>query len=404
MSGRGATAPARLVRIALVAVAAAVLGWHALRAAAVRMLPAGTPALEAIAPDAADPLLDRATALAAVGRADLRPAAIGAIGRAAVARPLDDRPFFLAGVRALAAGQEARGLALLEEARRRNPRQRIARLLLLDRWLRRGEAGKAATEMTVLTRLLPGAGELLVTELARLADAPATARTTRAALAEDPALLDRVLAAMAKGGASPAALTRFAGSGAPAGLEPGGWRRALVDALVARGAFADARAVWADAYRLSPAERAQPVFDPGFSGRAAGPPFGWTLSAGAVGAATIGKGALGVEYYGRQTGELAAQLLVLAPGRYRLAATIEGLDGGDGSSLGWTVACAGDRGAALLATPPIRIAPTPRTMVTALAVPAAGCGAQWLRLVGTAGEFAAPLSARIRALRVTPEP
>ena len=403
MTPSSPAAPVRLARFLLIAAGGCLLAWLAFRAAAVRTLPPDSPLLAAIAPSAPDEVLERALSGAETGRGAFDDRAYAAIARAAQALPLDERPFFLVALRALAAGQEKRGLALLEEARHRNPRFRIARLVLLDRWLRDGDIRRATQEMTVLSRLLPSAGDVLATELARLATTPATSAATRQALSRDPALLDRVLGLMARRGISPTALARFAGSGAPAGLEDGGWRRTLIDTLVTHGEYAPARKIWADAHHVPRAARTSPIFDAGFTGQTATPPFSWTVSGNEVGAATIGKGVMAVEYYGRRSGDLASQLVVIAPGAYRLRVTVEGLDSGDGSSLGWTLTCAGATATPLLATPPVRIGPTPRTLIARFAVPATGCGAQWLRLVGTAGEFAAPVSARIRALSIEGE-
>src|SRR3546814_5236790 len=59
---------------------------------------------------------------------------------------------------------------LLVEARERNPRSRTARFLLLEHYVRNGQAKEAAGEMAVLTRLMPDARPLLIAGLARFAE------------------------------------------------------------------------------------------------------------------------------------------------------------------------------------------------------------------------------------------
>ena len=54
------------------------------------------------------------------------------------------------------------------------------------------------------------------------------------------------------------------------------------------------------------------------------PPFGWELVDSAAGFAEVGDGSLQILYYGREDSELASQLLLLPPGRYRFRAPIKG--------------------------------------------------------------------------------
>src|SRR4029078_4582807 len=82
------------------------------------------------------------------------------------------------------------------------------------------------------------------------------------------------------------------------------------------------------------------IFDAGFSNPAPPPPFNWTLTSSTVGLAERQSGGkLHVIFYGQEDGVLASQLLVLAPGTYRLAMRVTG-GGAQLRSLRWSLTCA----------------------------------------------------------------
>jgi hypothetical protein len=128
------------------------------------------------------------------------------------------------------------------------------------------------------------------------------------------------------------------------------------------------------------------LYDPRFQGLPGPPPFNWKLTAGNAGVAERGQGGgLQVEYYGRAPLELASQMLRLVPGRYRLAARVEGDASGEGARLAWRLLCAG--GGAEIASLPLRgINYSPRVVAAEFTV-SSGCTVQTLRLDGTPSEF-----------------
>ena len=171
--------------------AALYTGWLVVKTSAANALIGVSPAAAAmVAPD--DPRIPLA---AAITEFTLRGGAVKAAtkekARAALSKaPLEEEPFLLAATEALAAKQNERGLELLLESRRRDPRSRLTRLLLLDRFLRSGRISEATDEMTALTGLLPQAGGLLVEELARLAQNPETVGALEKALRQNPGFRD----------------------------------------------------------------------------------------------------------------------------------------------------------------------------------------------------------------------
>jgi hypothetical protein len=309
-------------------------------------------------------------------------AAIKALAQA----PMADEPLFIAAAQAVIRRDNATALPLLEEARRRNPRSRLSRLLLLDQYLRAGRVADAASEMTVLARLLPEASKVLVPELARMAADPASQRALITVLRQDPDMHQAVLKHLVSANADDALILKLAregASGTPS--EPPIWPAMLMHNLVQRGDVGRAQELWRQLGGAKPPEGL--VYNGRFKQDAALPPFNWALDTTPAGVAEIGrKPGLQVEYYGRQRAALASQLLTLSPGTYRLQFEAEGNTSGEGSRLAWEISCAGSS-ASLGRAEMVGIDYDRKKLSLRFAVPRTGCNAQWLRLVGEPAEF-----------------
>lgn len=327
-----------------------------------------------------------------------RRAALAALKQA----PLADEPFLLAAVDALARGDTARGDRLIEEARRRNPRLRLARLLLLDRYLREGRIPEAVVEMKTIDSLVEGSANALTAALAQMVQDPKMAPQMISLLRRQPMLHAAVLESLVESGADESVVLNVAGPAARSS-GPAPWKAGLLSRLVEKGAFGRAWDVWKDFTGFQETAEGKGVYDPAFAGLPGPPPFNWDLSTGGVGAAERSRGpALQVEYYGRDNGNLASQLLMLRPGRYRLSFRATGDAGGEGSRLLWRVACnPGD--VRLLELPVTGVASAPKTFAGTFTIPAGGCPTQWLRLVGVPGDVATDQNATISGLSVEAE-
>ncbi|HZG09340.1 MAG TPA: hypothetical protein VEZ70_10225 [Allosphingosinicella sp.] len=317
--------------------------------------------------------------------------------------PIAEEPFLLEGVMALAKGETARGEALLEEAKRRNPRNRMARLLLLDRYLRTERPREAAAELGILTVLVPRTSEVLIPQLAKMVTQPSTAGTLKGALSNNPGLLNAVLSRLAADGASADTILALASSGGP--TPPGvdtQWQAMLVNKLAREGEVDRAYRLWREFGKLPASDGAMGLYDPGFRGLPGSTPFNWALTSGAEGVAERASGgALQASFYGRTDAVLAEQLLMLRPGRYRLQFDAEGDAKGEDGRLGWTLSCQGSN-ASLVQLPLSGITYAPRRVGANFTVPA-GCRAQWLRLAGGAAEFPNEQSVTIRNLKLARE-
>jgi hypothetical protein len=329
-----------------------------------------------------------------------RAKAVAALDRSALA----DEPFLLAAVDAAAHGDEARAEALLLEARHRNPRNRMARLLLLDRFLRTGRSDAAGAELAVLSQLIPGAAEALAPELGRMARDPRSAGGLARILRHDAGIRAGVLSSLASSSATdPDAvlqLARASGAATPGTAQD--WQAILLRRLADHGEFARAYALWKGFVGGPAAAASGGVYDGRFARMPGPPPFNWDLASGAEGTADRGPGpALQVDYYGRSALALARELVLLKPGGYRLVMRVSGAAKGEGTQLVWSVSCApGD--AALVQLPLTNVASAPRLVSAGFTVPASGCAAQWVKLDGRPGDVAAEQNASIADLQIVP--
>jgi hypothetical protein len=395
MTGRRAAA------LILAAAAGLFLAWQVVKTSwADALARRNPPAAARLAPD--HPAVKMGLAMYEFGLnngAVSKPAQAAALG-ALADYPIADDPFLLAAVSALAAGDAARGERLLLEAKRRNPRFRMARLLLLDRYLRNARVDEAAAEMSGLMTLVPQTSPVLMGELARMVMDPRTSPALRTVLHRQPELLAAVLARLASTKAPTDAILELAGpAAAHRSSDPQGWQALIVRRLVEQGDVTRASELWSTFSGTGGKGPVKGLYDPEFRGLPGFPPFNWQLGGGREGAAERSQGTLQVVYYGRAPMVLAEQLLVLPPGRYRLQLEAEGDASGEGSRLVWTLGCHGSE-ATLLELPLTKVGVSPSSFAAEAAVPG-GCRAQWLRLRGVSAEFPTEQTATIRKLQLT---
>lgn len=359
----------------------------------------GAIGLPGLIPDDPDIAMARAMAEFRAGAGSISRGTPRDVERAARLDPLEDEPLLFAGLRRIAAGDGRRAALLLEEARRRDPRLPETRLALLGHYVKAGDAAAAGGEIGALSRLVPQARDRLVAVQAGLVMDRRTRAAARVALPGSPLRID-VIRKLAWEGASAQSLLELSADlkGIAAAKEAAGWVGAVINARVQRGDLAGARRLWAHFHAVQMPQAAMVPYDGKFAGPA-GPPFGWKVSSGPAGLAVISGGALRVRYYGRGRAEFARQLMELPPGAYRLRFTAAGPEGQPLPDLAWRIACR-EGGEPLLdypLTPSFRFGTAP---ASGFAVPASGCGAQWLTLVGRPAEFPRTRSAVISEVSI----
>lgn len=402
MKGTGIAGGLRgAVSAAVLAIAGLAVGWLCLHDAAIRALPADAPILRRIAPDDPDRILSLAS-LDLIRRHGLLDApTLDAVRRAALAEPLDARAFLILGHQQLLDGQPDRAVATLEAGQSLDPRQRVIHLLLLDRYLRTGRYADAAAQFSILSRLVGSTQGPIAQAMAAMSQTPDTGPAVRKTLRTDPQLERAVLTAMARTDTPPAAIFALASPHALAdAANRESWGPALLTRLVGQGRYDSARSVWQRIYRLPPAQANATIFNPGFRSGVNAPPFDWTLAAGTPGAADLRNGSLSVDYYGRDNGELASQLLVLRPGRYRFSVTVDPGKTDTASRLFWSLTCPAPTRTVLMNLP---VSATPRARrISADFVVPTDCPAPSLALRGEAGEFPATVTVTLRDVDIRP--
>jgi pentatricopeptide repeat protein len=394
-TGRRARGALRWVKLLILTAAALAVGWVAFKISVARAFRSQPARVLVVDPGNPDTLYRLASEQLLRNRGRLPAGFDPQLAEAVRREPLASEPFLFFAMRALEQNDLARAERLLTEARRRNPRQRLARLALVGTYLQTRRIPEASSEIAVLVRLVPRSSELLVPELSRLAARPDTADAVVAAVGSDP-LMAAVLAQLARQNVDPDHLLRLAARQPRDPGDASGWQTIMLDGLVRRGQVRRAHQIWQRLVGVSGDSAL--IYDARFQGRPGPPPFNWALSSSGPGVAESAPGgSLDVEFFGREHVQLASQLLALAPGRYRLSMRVEGDAEGDGSRIEWQVSCAPSGPA--LATGALRdINYNPRDLNLDFTVPASGCDGQFLRLQGVAAEFPATQSARISEL------
>jgi tetratricopeptide (TPR) repeat protein len=391
-----ATGSRSVLTIVFVAAAALLAAFFAIRSAVVQAFVERRPEIgEAVWAD--HPQVIVQTALTDIGRS-------AAAGRSPdsetlehmrgvlLKAPMAAEPFLIEGTRTLSAGERRRAERLLAEAVARDPRLPAARFLLADLYLQQGRTREGLRQIGALILRLPRAGGPLAPSLAEFAKQPGAAPEVRAILARNPALRGNVLSILAADPDNAALVLALAGE-EPRSSVTQDWQARLISALLDRGDYQRAYRLWAQFAGVQ--IDAEPgLFDPGFEQVSAPPPFSWLLAKGHGGVAepTPGRG-LRVLYYGREDIALAAQVLMLKPGSYRLRYDATGSDVATG--LSWTVSCLRQGGA--IAS---REVGTGNLVFT---VPPVHCGAQELQLRGSAREMPSTTEVTIRNVALSSE-
>ena len=345
------------------------------------------------------PLTLRAMAMADVGLAAAQgrlppKTTMEKVRQLAQRAPLLPDPFLINAALVLRNGEVGKAERLLVEARRREPRSVAARYLLADLYLRSGGLRAGLEEISVMTRLVPGATNLLVPGLAAYARSPGSVPELKRVLREHPHLEPALLSALAADPANTELVLALADPHSRA-EEPPAWQSTLLGTLVKAEMYRKAHSVWASF--AGPAAPTAGIYRPDFSPSDAPPPFNWML-AGADGGVVepLARGGLRVLYYGRKDVELAHQLIVLAPGRYNLAMLVRGSPGPE-RQLRWVVRCLPAKKAILEL--PLGAAKGPQVSGS-FEVPANECEAQEIVLFGEGQEFPKPSDVQIGTLRL----
>lgn len=383
-----------IARTIVTIVAAALVAAQVVRNAAVATLAAKRPDAAARFwsghPATETSLSMREIAEAARARRPVPDAVFGTMTDAAIKEPLAPEPYLVSGVQAELSGN-GKAQRAFEAAQWRDPRSLPAAYFLADRYFRTGDVDHGLAEVAALARLSPNGNATVAPYLAAYGRNPANWPALRTMFRANPELAQSALFALSSNLATvPAALALADPHERP---EHAQWLPAVINTLVAGGQYAKAREIWART-ALGGSATSQLIYDSSFSDRSALPPFNWTLTTSGVGLAERQPGGrLHVVFYGQEDGILASELLMLAPGEYRLSMQFAG-DSSRGRVLNWSIWC--DRADAPIASVTLDAAAARGWQFT---VPA-GCPAQWLRLSGASGELPQQVDATLTGLKL----
>ena len=382
-----------IIRTALVLLFVFMLGFHALRSAAVSGQ--AIPLANSLWPNHPEvqlrQLLARVGSRARDGQT-LTPEMLDRVHEIASKAPLAPEPFLIEGALAQLKGEDRAAEALFAAAVQRDPRSEAGRYFLAERYLRTGRLEQALVEMAALARLIPAATAQFAPSLAQFAQTRGAIPALRSFFQSSPEFEAPVLSELAKSEKNVDLI--FALWSGRFRQGDADWRQELVGKLIEEGQYASAYAAWRRSTKQ--AGGGQSLFNPQFQTLDAPPPFSWTLSTQGGLAEPTGDGGLKVVYYGRQDVVLAEQMLVLRPGQYRLAMELSGTPT-DQPSVRWTITCLPAN--QTLAAVPLRAAQAARTLSATFSVPLP-CRAQRLRLEGEMGEFPRSAEFTIRRLQL----
>ncbi len=320
--------------------------------------------------------------------------------------PLSARAVSVLGQAAVAKGELQNADALMQTAARLSLRDAPSQTWLFARAVDRQDYPAAMRALDVLLRRRPELNETLFPVLFPVLDATPGARVALAErLALTPPWRPLLLASYARSASQPAFAYHLQqllrdGPALPTDQEAG----AYIDRLVRDRAYVAALVAW---QQQRPQTAAGLLIDGGFEAVDSLPPFGWRLLAADGGAAEIirsptgeGRALQATALGGLKRQKLAEQLLVLAPGTYRLQGRVWREANTPEDALVWTVRC--ENGPAIEATQTLRESGEGTFLISIFFETAQACPAQRLALETRPGASLSPTTAVYDDLHIEP--
>lgn len=321
------------------------------------------------------------------------PFAIAMIDDAARKAPLAPEPFLARGVQQRLAGNSEVAIQSFLAAERRDPRSLAARYFLADLYYHGDDAARALQEIAALAWLAPDGMQKIIPYIAVYTRDRSTWPRLRAMFRSNPSLEDAALTALASDPANADVVLALADPQHV--VRRSRWPGSLVNSLIGAGEYRKAQAIWRQAWRVQD-QPDSTVHDAQFRDPAAPAPFNWDLISSSEGVAERqAGGGLHLTYYGHGDGAIARQLLLLAPGTYRLTLEIKGK--AKAGALNWSIRC--DKTPSRFASTSLDRAASQGWIFT---VPAA-CAAQWLELSAKSAGVQQRLDFAIADLRLVRE-
>lgn len=293
--------------------------------------------------------------------------------------PLSPEPLVMRGMAMARLGDIAAADRLIGRALAIAPANGAAHSWFMYRALLAGEPVVAARQAVRVMEIMPSERVTAIAVLVDLAADPEVRRVIRTG-----GLSPFNLAAVATAASRTALPGRALEEMLPDAAGEEGGVRQLRSRMLREGDFAGLRRIWERSLGRTPPASPADLYDGDFRGLPGGPPFNWTLSQSDAGAAkriTLDRGpagtALAVTLTGLGGGTFAQQLMMLAPGAYRLtlvARTDPPARAGEAEPLVLALRCA--RPVTMLASLPLAPGPEWKPLSQTFTVPGQGCAAQ----------------------------
>jgi hypothetical protein len=304
--------------------------------------------------------------------------------------PLNSRALRILGEIADVTKDEARAWRFMQAAARRSLNETFAVAWLMNKSAERQDYAAALYYADILLRTRPRPGkEIAVPVLARIAENTEAVAALKEMLSQNPPwraqFLDALPNSVTDARTPLYLLLAVKQSSAPPTMAE---LRGYLNFLIARKFFALARYTWLQFLSSDELSEAGFVFNGGFQSAPSGLPFDWSITQGAgttidIDAIPDGDGnrALFVRFEdGRVNFGRVAQLIMLAPARYRLEAAYKGTLIGQ-RGLRWRVTCAEGTATPIGESDMIKgISSVWKTIEFSFTVPSSGCPAQYLHL------------------------
>jgi len=306
---------------------------------------------------------------------------------AALKAPISPVPYLVRGVQAQLTGDMTTAQQAFVAAQWRDPRSLAAAYFLADRYFRAGDSKNGLRQVAALARLAANGPQIVAPYIAVYARNPANWSDLRGLFQRNKPLADAAYLALASDPQNaPVVLALSAGD---RGIARSSWFPVLLKSLTDAGQYQRAFALWSQASGVRPSPGGM-IHDPDFTDRSSPPPFNWSLTASTVGLADRESGGrLHILFYGQDDGVLATQMLLLAPGTYRLSAPL--VPGGSApQAVSWSLRC--DKAAEPLSSAPIN-------SLWTFTVPP-GCPAQHLELIGKSADMPQQTDVTIGTVRL----
>lgn len=308
------------------------------------------------------------------------------VEQGAVGAPLAVEPLLVAATARLAGGDLAGGERLLRATIRRDPRSPAAQFLLADLMLRQNRLAEAMDALQALDRRLGEVSTGFAPAIAQYLREPGAVQRMAPILRRNPPLRQAVMSELAGKDDSTLLLLALVRPGDA--KEP--WFSPAIERLSGKSEVAAVRILLG---RVGDTKASGGLS--AWPGAAGGGPFGWRFPVSTGGAVeAVAGGPLRLVFYGREDSLLAEHLLLLRPGRYRLAQRLGGTV--SNGTFEWRLICLGKD------VPPPVILPLPSgENRLPIAVPG-GCEAQKLQLFGRAGDFPQSVTAELSGVSLDP--